>query len=74
MVEMTPFPFAVGQRVRTKSDFKGSVLKGVVQEQVSSWFVRVMEDGKNTLVGCSTTMLEAESDDRDTETTNDQAV
>ena len=74
MAEMTPFPFAVGQRVKTRKDYNGSSLTGVVTEQVSSWFVRVMEDGKNKLVGCSTTMLEAEADDRDTEITNDQAV
>jgi hypothetical protein len=71
---MQEFPFAVGQRVKTKSDYKGSALKGVVEEQVSSWFVRVMEDGKNKLVGCSTTMLEAEADGTDTAATHDKAV
>lgn len=71
---MEQFPFAVGQRVKSNGDYKGSSFKGIVKEQVSSWFVRVMEDGKNTLVGCSTTMLEAEADDSNTTTTNDQAV
>lgn len=74
MVEMAPFPFAVGQRVKTRKDYHGSSLRGVVTEQVSSWFVRVMEDGKKKLVGCSTTMLEAEADGTDTAATNDQAV
>jgi hypothetical protein len=71
---MEPFPFAIGQRVKSNGDYKGSSFRGIVKEQVSSWFVRMTEDGKKTLVGCSTTILEAEADDRDTETTNDQAV
>jgi hypothetical protein len=71
---MEPFPFAVGQRVKSNGDYKGSSFRGIVKEQVSSWFVRVIEDGKNSLAGCSTTMLEAEADDSNTTTTNDQAV
>lgn len=71
---MKEYPFAVEQRIKSNGDYKGSSFKGVVKEQVSSWFVRVMEDGKNKLVGCSTTMLEAEADGTNTAATDDQAV
>lgn len=71
---MKEYPFAVGQRIKSNGDYKGSSFKGVVKEQVSPWFVRVIEDGKNNVVGCSTTMLMEETDERDTAATNDQAV
>jgi hypothetical protein len=71
---MKEYPFAVGQRVRNNGDYAGYAIRGIVTEQVSLWFVRILEDNKNRVVGCSTTMLMEEVDERDTTAADDQAV